>query len=173
MRNQVKSTFLVLLISGISSLFAFTVRHAGDRQQDEDSPWVGTWQLVEWSATDPDGNVSYPFSPEAKGRLTYGEDGRLSLHLMDPTAARFENEDLTQGKPDEIEQAWRKYFAYFGTYSVDRSRNVIKHQLEGCTFPNWVDTQQERNFQFVDESLVLSAKTASQRSHRLVWKRLK
>ena len=134
---------------------------------------IGTWRLVEWSATTASGDKEHPFGPKAVGRIAYGTDGSMSFHLMDPSVPPFKSPVRALASADEIEAGWKAYFAYFGTYSVDSNKGIVTHHIEGCSFPNWNGTEQKRNYQFDGTSLVLEGQTADQKSHRLVWKKAK
>jgi hypothetical protein len=66
--------------------------------------------------------------------------------------------------------AWKGYFGYFGTYSVDSGERSVTHRIEGAWFPNLVGTDQVRRYRFEDMRLILDADTAW--GHvRIIWER--
>jgi len=48
------------------------------------NPFVGTWKLVSWEVTQPDGTIYYLYSKDAVGYLIYTADGYMSAQIMDP-----------------------------------------------------------------------------------------
>ena len=65
--------------------------------------------------------------------------------------------------------------AYFGTYSVSETDNVITYHLEGSTFPNWRDVDQKRLFKLSGDELTLTnlAPSTGSGTGYSVWKRVK
>ena len=51
--------------------------------------------------------------------------------------------------------------AYFGTYSVSEADNVIKYHIDGSTYSNLQDTDQERLFKLSGDELTLTNSTTS------------
>lgn len=46
--------------------------------------------------------------------------------------------------------------AYFGRYEVNEAAETVTHHVTGCTFPNWIGSEQTRHFAFTDQRLTLS-----------------
>ena len=65
--------------------------------------------------------------------------------------------------------------AYFGTYWVSETDNVIMYHLEGSTFPNWRGVDQKRFFELSGDELTLTNPTPSTGSGTAyaVWRRVK
>ena len=164
-------TFLLFALIYGSTIFATEAEDA--HNASEASRFLGTWQLNSWTATTDSGEVIHPLGREAIGRITYGMDGSMSVHIMDPTVKRFKSDNLSLATAEEKENAWEKYFAYFGTYTVVAREGMVIHALEGCTIPNWTGTTQNRRYRFEKDSLILSAKTPDKITHRLVWRKAK
>ena len=61
----------------------------------------------------------------------------------------------------ENKAAVQASIAYFGTYSVSEADNVIKYHIDGSTYPNWQDTDQERLFKLSGDELTLTTPTTS------------
>ena len=95
----------------------------------------------------------------------------MSAQLMRRDAPRFANEDWQDAGPAEMAEAWRGYFGYFGTYSIDTAAHAVIHHIEGSRFPNLVGTDQLRHYGFEDDKLVLDADTAWGRV-RIVWDKI-
>ena len=49
---------------------------------------------------------------------------------------RFLSEDWRIASEAEGSRAWKEYFGYFGTYSIDLHQEVVIHHVEGAWFPN-------------------------------------
>ncbi len=46
----------------------------------DSNPFVGTWKLVSWEVTQPDGTILYPYGKEVVGFLIYAADGYMSAN---------------------------------------------------------------------------------------------
>ncbi|UCF21133.1 MAG: lipocalin-like domain-containing protein, partial [Gemmatimonadota bacterium] len=64
--------------------------------------------------------------------------------------------------------AFDGYTAYFGKYSVREAEGVVTHQRIGHLVPNQATLAVERQFEFVNDMLVLAVPGWN----RLVWKRV-
>jgi hypothetical protein len=49
--------------------------------------------------------------------------------------------------------AYNAYLAYFGTYTVDASKHVVTHHVEGSLAPDYTDTDQPRTFRLEGDRL--------------------
>ena len=81
----------------------------------------------------------------------------MSALLMDPDRKRFASNDLKLGTEEEIKQAYEKFDAYCGTYTVDAEKGTVTHHVEGAKFPNWVGTDQVRYYELKDDRLQIKA----------------
>ena len=128
---------------------------------------VGTWELVTMSWTYPDGRRIEPWGNPV-GRISYDGGGNVVALLM--------HEHRNQaggnvGHPDTV----ASYSAYFGTYRVDPSEGVIRHQVLGSLNAENASGELQRSYAFEDDMLILGF-TAMREGvpvrRRLVWKRL-
>ena len=129
---------------------------------------IGAWNLVSWfelNSEDHDGRLS----PDI-GKLIYTADGHVSAQIVQRDLGRFQSDDWRVASEAEITSAWKRYFGYFGTYSVDSGRQVITHRIEGAWFPNLIGTDQLRRYRFDGSRLVLDADTAWG-CIRAIWER--
>jgi hypothetical protein len=92
----------------------------------------------------------------ATGLLMYNAHGNMSVHLMQANRPVFASGDRLGGTADEIKAAFEGYHAYFGTYEVNERESLIVHHLAGCTFPNWVGSEQQRRYEFDGNRLTLT-----------------
>jgi hypothetical protein len=137
--------------------------------------FVGTWKLLEFEVHLPHGEARYPWGKNPVGLLMYDAAGNMCGMLMRADRPAFAQGDLLRGNPEEVKSAFEGFQAYFGTYEVnDRERMVIHHVI-GCSFPNWVGTDQIRFFEFSGKNLTLSTPPLSAAgmtvTMRLVWAR--
>jgi hypothetical protein len=120
--------------------------------------FIGTWRMTEFKAVTGTGQVVYPFGTDARGLLTYTDEGRMWGVIWKSNRQPFAVNDQQRGTPEEYTAAVQSYIQYFGTFDVDQDAGVINHRLEQSIFPNWNGTTQTRFFTFSDHfnRLVLS-----------------
>jgi hypothetical protein len=118
---------------------------------------VGTWKFESMVVRTESGKTIYPYGEKLFGMLIYTPGGHMSVLLMNPDRKKFASDDLKAGTPEEIKQAYEKFDAYCGTYTVDENKGTITHHLEGAKFPNWVGTDQVRYFELEDDRLQIKA----------------
>jgi hypothetical protein len=142
---------------------------------DITSKLVGDWKLVSLYSQDSTGKTGYPLGKNARGRLTYESNGRLAVQVMNPNRPRFASGDPLLTSEAEVRAAFGGYIAYYGSYSVNPGERVIVHHVEAALIPNWVGTDQIRNFDFDGTRLTLSGPLTLggvQETVNLVWERL-
>jgi hypothetical protein len=121
---------------------------------------IGAWRLVSWSEIKQDGGTDYPLGKDAIGQLIYSADGHVAAQLARKDLPPLRDEDWRSASQPESAQAWKSYFGYFGTFSIDTRQQAVIHHVEGSWFPNLSHTDQTRLFRFVGDELVLDADTA-------------
>jgi hypothetical protein len=115
--------------------------------------FLGSWELVEWVASNQRGERTYPYGEEAQGQITYTADGRMSAHLMRP--------------PESSADAPPQHLAYWGTFTLQAAAGTVTHQVMGADRPNWIGSDQVRQFRFEGQDrLVLSLG-----QQHLTWRR--
>ena len=132
---------------------------------------TGTYRLLSWENRHASGETSYPLGPDAKGIISYSADGCVFVHIMAANRKAHSVGDLLGGQPREIVESATTHISYCGTYRIEGDEVV--HNIQICSFPNWVSTEQRRRFEFVNGNLTLSAKaiqigTESVEAH-LIW----
>jgi hypothetical protein len=131
---------------------------------------IGAWRLVSWSETKKDGTTDYPLGKDAIGQLIYSADGHVAAQLARNGMPPLRDEDWRSVSQPESAQAWKGYFGYFGTFSIDTGKQAVIHHVEGSWFPNLTHTDQTRLFRFVGDELVLDADTAWGKV-RIAWEK--
>jgi len=132
---------------------------------------IGNWTLVSYVTENPDGSRGKPYA-DAIGRLSYDEHGNMAGQVMRPGRA-----DVAPGEwgAQQVRSAYAGYIAYFGTYELNESEDIVVHHVQGALNPGWVGGTQTRRVRFDGEHLVLStqvAKAGGLVNHVLTWKRL-
>lgn len=107
-----------------AALFALTVavlwqvslaQAQGSEEQTIMDRLAGDWRLVRFEVFNEDGEAER--RPYSVGRISYSADGLMAEQLI-PDG---------WGGDSEAE-----YYAYFGAYSVDLSRQAVLHHVEGA-----------------------------------------
>ena len=121
---------------------------------------VGTRTLVSITV-EYDGKKTDFFGVNPQGQLTLDPDGRFSVIIARSDVPNFASNSRDTGTPEENKASVQGSIAYFGTYLVSDADNVIKFHVDGSTYPNWQDTDQERLFKLSGDELTLTNPTTS------------
>jgi hypothetical protein len=95
---------------------------------------VGAWRLASYRAISGD-RTFHPMGEGAVGVLDYSAEGKVSVHIMSTD---------------------RRYFAYYGDYTVDEAASTITHHLEMASEPSFVGASNLRHAKLEGRRLVLS-----------------
>jgi hypothetical protein len=143
---------------------------------DEAPPIVGSWRLVSCERRAPSGETAHPFGNPPQGQLIYTIEGRVSVHLADPTRPRFASGEFLEGSEDEVRTAFERSFSYFGTYTLEGSgaKGTVIHHVEGSAFPNYAGI--DRIWTVTIDGRHLTLETArppeGASTFRVVWERV-
>lgn len=118
---------------------------------------TGTWKFESMVVKTECGKTVYPYGERLFGMLIYTAGGHMSALLMNPDRKNFASDDLKAGTAEEIKQAYEKFDAYCGTYTIDEEKGTVTHHVEGAKFPNWVGTDQVRYFELKGDRLQIKA----------------
>lgn len=149
--------------------------------------FLGTWKLLSWETKYSDGQIIHPFGKNPIGYLTYNECGYMSATIMKPNRGYIEVSSdelmnarkiflkpwllLTAGKYIKAIvrylQASANYVSYGGKYEV--TPTTVIHYVEVSLIPDWVGTKQERQFQFIDDKLILVTPPIGGNPQTLTW----
>ena len=134
---------------------------------------VGTYNLVSWENRHESGDITYPLGSDAKGVISYSPDGFMFVHIMANNRRRHAAVDLFGGNDLEIKESATTHISYCGTYEI--IGNEVVHHVSISSFPNWVPSEQRRNWEFRDDQLLLSAQGLQVGNEKvgayLIWKR--
>jgi len=131
---------------------------------------IGTWKLVSWEVTQPDGTIRYPYGRHPIGYLTYTADRYMSAEIMDPDRQQSDPDFPLENAADQTlpdadrARAYSTYVSYCGTYSVEP--NMVTHRVTAGLIPSWTGSEQPRPFTFDHGRLIIGAG-----NQKLVWER--
>jgi hypothetical protein len=98
----------------------------------------GTWQIESSKQTIvTTGEIRYPQGTAPLGFLTYGEDGRMSVIVVNPSWPK--PTDLTKLKDPDRAALYNTMVAYAGRYRVEGSK--ITHHVEVSWNQAWSGTR--------------------------------
>jgi hypothetical protein len=131
----------------------------GARQSADAQALLGTWRVVSYEdrkdENDPNSEWVYPFGRNPRGYFTYDRTGHVTVQLMKMPAARFASGDDAKPTPDELRAVYDGYVAYFGTYTVNATKRIVVHHVEGSLRPGYAGTDQERPFLITGDRLII------------------
>lgn len=151
----------------------------GTGQPSPPDPFVGTWRLVSWEQRSAEGEVTCPYGRRPRGLIVYTPNGQMSAQLMNPDGNLAGA--TASGAREIIGRMSENYFAYYGTYTVDRAAKTITHHVQGSLAPSWVGTDQIRQFEFLGSDRLRLTADISERDRFgdvatgrqiLVWERI-
>ena len=137
-------------------------------------PIVGTYKMISTESHTSDGHISYPFGPDAVGRVTFTEDGYCFAFVMHGNRPYASSADRLAGSLEERASQADTCVAYCGPYTIDG--DTITTEVVASVFPNWNGTEQKRWFEFKDNTLILRTDTRIMGGKELIgvfiWERV-
>jgi len=136
---------------------------------------LGTWKLLRWTVYDSNSEtISEPFGTSPQGLLVYTQEGWMSAAISRSNRALFPaQKSLRSLEPSLLADAYTSYFHYAGPFSV--GEKSVTHTVAMSHNPNFVGTQQVRQFAFSEDELALSGEEIfgqQRRKHQLRWQRI-
>ncbi len=165
---------LIILAAIAISLLAAPLAfgQGGTPQKATSAGLVGTWTMVSETAHHGD-KTTQPLGPNPVGMLMFDSGGRFMLLISRPSLPKFAAGKRDAGTPEENKAVLAGLLAYFGTYSVNESDQVLILHPEASTFPNWIGADQKRFLKLVGDQQVWTNRTPAIAgdSVEVVWKR--
>jgi hypothetical protein len=120
------------------------------------SPVEGTWRVVGYVDASHPQDIRLPFGKSPRGYIVYDNTG----HMFFQIATAESQDDVHRGKWSMADSAalnslLQSATAYFGTYVVDESHNMIIHKIEGEVPPNTGVIEQATPFKLRHDTLQL------------------
>jgi Lipocalin-like domain len=143
--------------------------------------FVGAWKLVSIETMRPNGEIIYPFyGMHPQGLIMYDRSGWMSVQIVsDPPATKpsaSSREEMIHAAVDEKAAALDGYYAYFGTWTVDKGQGTVTHHIQQSLYPAERGEDGVRHFVLEGDRLTLTAKThemGEDHVRRLVWERFR
>lgn len=117
---------------------------------------IGTWRAVAFEDRPANGPVKYPYGETPAGLLIYDSTGHMAIQIIGlphPKVASGSEDDVTEKEKVAL---YDSYEAYFGTFTVDWTKHVVTHNVEGHLSDVYMGTAQERPFELVGDRLTLA-----------------
>ena len=100
----------------------------------------------------------------------------MAVQLMNPDRPAFRVDDPFVASDKEVRAAFNGYGAYYGSYRVRPDEHTVTHHIEAALNPNWVGSDQVRDFELSGNRLTLSTPAitidGAETAVTLVWERL-
>ena len=109
---------------GCASLLALA-----DDRADTNEPWI------------------HSYGEHPRGYVIYDSTGHVSIQFCadPPTPPSLSRDDFAPTASEAL-HAYENFVAYFGTYTVDDSKKIVIHHVEGSLLPSYTNTDQTRPF---------------------------
>ena len=133
--------------------------------------FVGIWTLLRCVSYQTDGTVTCPYGEHPVGQMLYDRDGNMMVEIMKPGIKKFVKSNLLEGVADEVLPAYYGFIGYYGSYTVMPDSNVVIHHIKACSFPNWVDKDQKRYYEFKNDQLILKTSLIGSVRYELTWQK--
>ena len=167
------SRFGILGACTIAALFPFSSDAIGQRRLLKEQ-LVGTWTLVSWDQTNPDGVTVQQFGAHPQGIAVFDAGGRYVITVMRSDRTKYANDNfgqIGQATAEEHKATALGTITYFGTYSVNEADRVINIHVDASSFPNWNGTDQKRFFEVSNDQLKLIVHPPRGGSVDVLWRR--
>lgn len=128
---------------------------------------VGVWILEITYVEDENGNQTLALGEKPQGRIMYTADGYMAA------MTGFSDRPLpvTGATDAEKAAAFDSFMTYSGRWSL--SGNVVTHDIEYATDPNWVGSSRDRTIDYQGDRMVLSGLGGDGVTRAvLIWQRL-
>ena len=87
---------------------------------------VGTWRLASFHLRTLDGQLTYPFGPDAVGYYIFSESGHMSVALMPTNRRTVAAGDIVGGSTEEKVAAAETYIGFSGKYEIQGDKLVVR-----------------------------------------------
>ena len=127
---------------------------------------VGSWKLLSYVDTSPNGTKRFPWGTAPSGLLMYDRSGNMAVQVQRTPVIKLKakyEQDLRTKDSAALSGA---YTAYFGKYVVDWDKMTITHHVEGNLFPFYIGTDQVKQFEMNRDTLTLKV---SWTEHGKTW----
>jgi Lipocalin-like domain len=135
---------------------------------------AGTWTLISWEQTNPDGSKQQQFGANPTGIAFFDTAGHYIISVMRSDRANYKIDNfgqLAQVTAEESKATALGTITYFGTYTVNEADRIIAIHVDASSFPNWNGTDLERLFEVTPDRLKLTVRPPRGGTVDVLWKR--
>ena len=135
---------------------------------------AGTWILISWEQTNPDGSKVQQFGANPSGIAFFDAAGHYIISVMRADRANYKIDNfgqLAQVTAEESKATVLGTITYFGTYSVSEADRTIAIHVDASSFPNWNGTDLERLVEVTQDRLKLTVRPPRGGTVDVLWKR--
>jgi hypothetical protein len=127
---------------------------------------IGVWTLEATYAEGDDGNRTPTLGDNPQGRIMYTADG-----YMTAMTGRGDRQLPASGASDaDKAAAFDSFMSYAGRWTLND--NVVTHQIEYATDPNWVGSARDRSIDHQGDRMVFSGLSGDGRTRAvIIWRR--
>src|SRR5262249_60611654 len=144
-RSNTMNRHHLFSISAVAALgFALLPGSAVGQQKSLKDQLVGTWTLVSWEQTNPDGSKLQRFGANPRGINVFDANGRVFVMYARPDLPKIASGNPSTPTPEEAKAIVSGAIGYFGTYTVNEADKSLALHLEGRSFPNLLLADQKR-----------------------------
>jgi len=130
---------------------------------------VGTWKLVSFEETAPDGHREEPYGPDPVGMLIYTETGHMCVQVMRRDRPPLPEVAFEEISANHIKEAVAGFTGFCGRYQIDADNQVVIHHVDCHILPGSVGKELKRKYELTGDRLVLRPSS----TRAVTWKRLK
>ena len=150
------------------------VQGASGQQRLLKDQLLGSWTLVSWEQTNPDGSKLQQFGANPKGIAFFDAGGHYIISVMRSDRANYKIDNfgqLAQITGDEGKATAMGTITYFGTYAVNEAGRSVAIHVDASSFPNWNGTDLERLVEIAEDRLKLIVRPPRGGTVDVIWKR--
>jgi len=134
------------------------------------SRFAGAWALTRIERRDANGELTTEPIENRLGYIIYDTTGHMGVTLMRPGREPYSEDGPT---PDEALAQLGSYTSYFGQYSVNETKGLVTHHLEGTMNPGGAGADFPRFFTLEDDRLILQPPPSEDGARSFItWERL-
>ncbi len=140
-----------------------------------ETPLTGTWRIVSWENRDEEDNIRKPLGDNPQGYIVYTKEGIVIVDVMAAGRPGVPDGELFACNGEAAIAAANSHVSYCGCYEV-LPGGIVHHNIEVCSFPNWIGGVQRRFFELQGDILTLRAPDIQSGGKtvkaKVIWKRV-
>lgn len=131
-------------------------------ERSQGASLVGTWRIVRHTPAVGADSTSLVFGARPRGYLVYDATGHVFLQVQDSGGADTVKSQWREASDSLLKKVLLGFQAYFGTYVVDTTGQMVTHRIEGELLPRLGSVEVATPFRLSGDSLFLGADSLEQ-----------